>query len=305
MVKYTVIAPPNEKFNHLTEIMQAVEIKFSFATVNEDNSVQRVHEWVKCRDFLGDVLVGHATKKEQAIYGFSYGTKDSLPIDDNNLTLLLKFPNATTRNNFMENTPILDTLNSNNKAQPTAIDKTDDPLILLLTSDVRWQRNIPVESFYTFILKIMGYKYTNPENWMEELKKWPTYPSERNYVSNTSTENMNMLFADALNVFPSTDITGHTKSTPLVNVHNYSGFYSICGTHVQFKETIHVKDHQKYVARIKEEQLAAEKAAAELAAAAIAGAAAKPRKVAKAINPATKTNLKKRKDALLAAGVFA
>jgi hypothetical protein len=55
----------------LSEIYQDVAMKFSLA--NEiDGRIKQCHPWVKCRDFIHDVIRGSLTKSTVSIYGLKY-----------------------------------------------------------------------------------------------------------------------------------------------------------------------------------------------------------------------------------------
>lgn len=296
-----IIDPANEVKTDLNEITQIVDMKFSFARLGENETVQRIHNWIKCRDFFGDVLVGHATKKVQKIYGFSYGPED-IPIDDENFTLLIKFPDQSRLDNFKNNWPILEQLCTNNNAQRPILEDTEDPVIKVLISDKAWQQNIPRISYYTFILKVMGYAFMNPMNWVKELQEYTAFSTEKKYISEIHPKAVNWLYEDCLFVFPNTDIHGHKPGAELVTIHNYSGFYTFCIPTCYHQNNKHYRDYTNYEKR-KAAQLEELTNRAATVPAADTSSVGKPKRVAKAINSNTKANLKKRQQALFTAAV--
>jgi hypothetical protein len=240
----------------------------SFARVAEP-TVTRIHDWIKCRDFLGDVLVATDTNAKQSIYGFSYDPKKDMPIDKNNLTLLLKFPNTEMLDNFRNNLVIIDTVDADNMQQISKLSPTDDPLIWVLQAGKFWQKNIPLISFYTFLLKCMCVKYDNPNNWQTEMVVRYSNTNEARYINDCGKyldifcKNCYTIFVDDTNVHG-------IKSKVINRIHNDTGFVSICKDTTYTPNTHHerlmnyVNGLPKTTKRV----------------------ARKPKKVAKALDPA-------------------
>lgn len=64
---------------NLAEIYQDVSMKFALA--NEiDGKIKQCHEWVKCRDFIPDVVRGSITKSNISIHGLKYNPKKHVPV---------------------------------------------------------------------------------------------------------------------------------------------------------------------------------------------------------------------------------
>jgi len=64
---------------NLAEIYQDVSMKFALA--NEiDGKIKQCHEWVKCRDFIPDVVRGSITNKNISIYGLKYNPNEHVPV---------------------------------------------------------------------------------------------------------------------------------------------------------------------------------------------------------------------------------
>lgn len=66
--------------NSLNEIYQKSGIYFSYCTSAKNGRAQ-CHEWVKCRDYLNDVIRTALTGWDTKIYGFSY-SKENNPMPD-------------------------------------------------------------------------------------------------------------------------------------------------------------------------------------------------------------------------------
>jgi hypothetical protein len=218
-----------DKVNHdLSEIYQSVEIKFSFATVNDNNEVTRCHDWVKCRDFLGDVIMTAYTDKKTNIFGFSYNNKKNPPIDKQNTTLLLKFPNDKTRDFFLGNQFLLDKYNKINHLSPTSYIATEDPLVYLSIGDPFWQKNFVTISVYTFLMKCMGYNVQLTDDWKKQIPSVDFDSPESRYIRETGGK-LDILLENCYNIFvDSTEIHGYENSNvDEYQIHNNSGFYTM------------------------------------------------------------------------------
>lgn len=235
--------------NHLTEIFQSFELKMAFARVAGD-SVDRIHQWVKCRDFLGDVLWATDTNKSKSIYGLTYDPAEDLPIEKNSLTLLLKFPDTEMLDIFLKNQSILDTLEKNNEQPSSIFYATDDKEILLVKASPFWQQNIPMLSFYTYILKVMCVPYKNPSNWMVELPSINKSCPETYYMKKMG-KNLDILYQNCYNIFKDDhQIHGYPPETHIDTVHNHSGFVSTCSGMSLYGDNKHKERFDNYVANM-------------------------------------------------------
>lgn len=235
--------------NKLMEIFQSLELKMSFARVAGD-SVDRIHHWVKCRDFLGDILWATDTNKKKSIYGLTYDPAEDLPIEKDSLTLLLKFPNTQMLESFLKNQSILDTLEKNNEQPSSIFYATDDKEILLVKASPFWQQNIPVLSFYTFILKVMCIPYKDPSNWMVELLSINNSCPEANYIRKMG-KNLDILWKHCYNIFKDDfNIHGFDTTKNITTIHNYSGFISTCSEDIYYINNTHHMRFINYVANM-------------------------------------------------------
>jgi len=267
------LLPYTKPKKDLGEIFQSLELKMSFAQLT-DTTVARIHDWIKCRDFLGDVIYATQSGKAYSIYGFKYDPATDIPIDKNNFNLLLKFPNTKMLDNFMNNMVIVNDLCKKNKKKLPVVYKTQEPLVIVLQSSKCWQLNIPLLSFYTFILKIMCAKYKDPMNWQEELPESAPKSTEKDYILKTKPY-LDMLINKCYDIFKKCDISGVTDKTDHI-LHNYSGFISLCNTTSKYMpENTHREVLHEYAKRY-------EKAAKR--------ACDKSDKVAETIDAATEAN---------------
>lgn len=211
----------------LSEIFQSIEIKFAFGRIIGSGEVEQVHEFVKCRDFLGDVIYAHKNGVTTSIYGMDFDPKKQA-IHDDHLVMLLQFPSKDMVARFRAQTEIIDQCNRNNKVMPMGIEETKDDKILLTFSDRVWQRNIPLLSYYTFLMKIMGYTLDKPENWMSEVANWGNNTTERGYLQNIPAKDQDHLYKNIVNIFTGDSCVHGLSTTDISAIHNNSGFFSIC-----------------------------------------------------------------------------
>jgi hypothetical protein len=234
---------------NLSETFQVFELKMAFARIAGD-SVDRIHHWVKCRDFLGDIIWATDTNTKKSIYGLTYDPVEDLPIEKDSLTLLLKFPDTKMLDTFFKNQSILDTLEKNNKQPSSVFYATNDEKIILVKASQFWQQNIPVLSFYTFILKVMCVQYENPVNWLVELPRIKKNCPETCYIKKLG-KNLDILYQNCYNIFKDDhNIHGYPKNTRIDTVHNYSGFVSTCSGYQLYEINTHKERYEKYVANM-------------------------------------------------------
>jgi hypothetical protein len=176
---------PYKNKNALNEIFQAVEVRMAFAHKSPEG-IQQLHDSVKCRDYLGDVLLAEQFEKTAAIYGFSWNGKEN-KIDRDRTRLLLFFPDDLTLENFKNNQEIINKAERDLKLiQTRTYSLKDRPRVLLIEADKFWLRATVAISFYTFLLKCMSYKYQKIDNWFEEIQKYIGHTTEKEYANSTA-----------------------------------------------------------------------------------------------------------------------
>lgn len=191
----------------LSEIGQTIPLLFSYAKV-EGDTVVRKHTYVKCRDFLGDVIWANAYEKPVDIYRFKC-SKETVPLE-NTLQLLVKFPKSAYKDAFFSNFEhiVHGTEKSNNLSLSTITEVSGNEVVIV--ADGFWQQTIQGISLYSFLIKCCAYKYKDTTNWIEELHKKSGIESE--YVQTLGVARLTKL----LQMF--------TKSMiPHVNVSGFKG----------------------------------------------------------------------------------
>lgn len=161
------------KDNALSQISQKMNTTFSFAHwFPDEERVVRLHEFVRCRDYLGDVL--HACKygKSHKIYGFE-SSPTRTPIDTTQTILLMCHQDVDSFNSFQKNVgEIVRKFEEQEGLCATAtINFTEGGVnYSLVLGDARWQESIPMISLYTLLLRCSCYTYKDLNNWFEELQ---------------------------------------------------------------------------------------------------------------------------------------
>lgn len=261
------------KVNTLIENFQALELKFSFGRLDTDNTVKQIHAWVKCRDYFGDVLMSNSDGEKRKIYGFTYDPEKDIPVHVDNLVMLLQFPNKEMQETFLNNKSILDEIDKKNQQTPAVFHKTDDKNVLMMVASPFWQQSIVMISFYTYILKIMCAEYIERNNWQKEILQHSSWPEGR--YADRLGENLAIICDHIYNIYKNDfNITGFEEDCKIENLHNYSGFLSVCtgdASRSTSKPNTHEQEYKNYVAGLSETAKRVTK---------------KPRKVAKALNPA-------------------
>lgn len=236
---------------HLNEIRQSLDIRMAFVRKGKDGHYTNIHEFVKCRDFMGDVLHAIQAKKAVKIYGFSYNPKNQLAPYSRKFMVACKFPDVTSRANFIVNSHILKKYDS--KVKLTILPDQD---FILVEASPLWVRSVAGLSFFTFLLKCIGYYWEPTKLFWENLEQttaksvsWdgietfnPTI--EAQYYKDTK-KNLEK-FVELLPQMTKNLKTkhGHDQNADISRVHNYSGFVSVCkfnnGVGIRFKNLLGV-----------------------------------------------------------------
>lgn len=199
----------------LNENPQDISIKFSFCTL-DDSSVTRLHEFVKCRDFLGDVVMANKAGISSTIYGFRV-TPEELKVNPDKTQLILKFPKVNYKK-FLSNYTKLHEIEEKNGFELTKVIAVDDEHIVVI-GDKWWQQSIFGISLYTYLLKV--FSIPSKKDIWESLGKRAIV--EASYYKNTK----HILF-DVFNILHKLDLSDPTGNnyTEIRQIHNYSGFVS-------------------------------------------------------------------------------
>lgn len=225
--------------NHLNEITQNLDIKFSFARKLPSGNYTNIHSLVKCRDFLGDVLHSVENKKPVSIYGFKFDPKkQELPYKNKTL-LYMSFPTKKDYSNFL-----LDDLwkiEDDLKIRRTILHPISNTSCLIEGSRL-WSQSIVGISFYTFVLKCSTYQRLDPDFWTSismttynrtawdgTLTNVPTVESR--YVKVTKEYLPLFLKHFKSLVKNMSSVSGLETNEYIGTIHNNSGFKSVICNH--------------------------------------------------------------------------
>lgn len=218
-----IVAP--KEVNGLAEIPQQIDGKFSFAR-KEGDKLYQVHEYVKCRDFLGDIVWFNKYGVPTSIYGFK--SNANRKIDPNKTTLLFKGASKTLENVINNVKVVIHPIEEANGLPLTEITPIlQEPDKLLIEASPLWQKNLWAISLYTFLIKVCAYSLTNEKTWVEQIKETKT--NEANYIKSTEFV-LEKVLKNLVSLIESSDlVTGYPNEGTLhiSQIHNSCGFVSI------------------------------------------------------------------------------
>ena len=154
-----IIPNPNvDSSMKLDQIEQYISNSYSFVTKLTPETVSIAHPYVKCRDFLNDVLIfsTYIKKDIERIYGFSLEINKN-PIDWKNPQLLIKYGKPEELDLFIKNLHYLHQLEDFYEISKTSVENTNFNNIILITFSSFWVSNTLNLSFYTYILRCLSY----------------------------------------------------------------------------------------------------------------------------------------------------
>lgn len=224
--------------NKYAEIHQTLEIKFSFVKRVKAGIYTNLFAFVKCRDFLGDVLCAEHDKKKYSIYGFSYDGKKSMRVQTSTM-LALEFPSQEVKEQWLQNwNTYKEQLASISKISMGTVYNQNGNYILLKAPKI-WSQSVATLSYYTFLLKGMGYKLENNdffvavENTTATNKTWDGKPIiqdtvEANYIKKIPKERFNIFIRKLKTLVKNLNHPSGLENRDISNMHNGSGFYSVC-----------------------------------------------------------------------------
>lgn len=230
MAKDAVMKPvaKYEKVGGLCEIGQQNLTQFCLARYDvQKNCVLQVHQFVNCRDFMGDVFVGLEDNRDIGIYGFSF-TKNNPKPDMETCGLLVKFPDAGALTNFQDNFQILKNIEDTLGWQTTfgeVVEFPGEKRVMYVIGDTMWQANAPTFALYSYLLKCLTYPIKDKGKWMEEIKAQST--NEGRYMD---VEYMKWLLVNLNEVgthYKNFSGFSNQKEVQIGTLHNWTGFVSM------------------------------------------------------------------------------
>ena len=233
---------PTKYGNKLCEISQNMITRFAYVKKQDDGTYTNAHDFVMCRDFLGDALVALKTKTLKAIYGFSFNGKNQTFLTDS-FKLIVRYPDAQTLNNTLKNLSRLHELEAKvgriKKTTITQIDDSDCEYTVLVDGSKFWFKSVFNVSLYTFLVKCLGYKLDPGVDFMEAVSKTKyTYTAwDGSELTHKTVESdyATAVGHKVLKVLPKlhtvhkdlTTLHGYPKKVNISTLHDQSGFKSL------------------------------------------------------------------------------
>lgn len=225
MLKQVEVSKQN---NSLAEIGQTNKTEFALCRYDAvKDQVIMCHQFVHCRDFLGDAIVAVESNRDMEIYGFQFNENNPRPSSENT-ELLLRLPDGCLAN-LQKNLQILKDIEDVmgwNKTYAEEVKVTGEKqAIVWVCGDKKWSQAGVAFSLYTFLLKCMTYKIKDPANWIEEIRV-----SKGTEAAYCNAEYLNWLFINLptlVDKYPTFSGFKDQKKMDVNKIHNYIGFHSL------------------------------------------------------------------------------
>lgn len=234
-----IIEYPNK--NSLSEIYQKSTSIFAFVKKVDDDKYIQCTQYVKCRDFLNDVIRGILQKSPISIYGFKYNPETDPPIDMENISLLYKDPNKDVEPAVLKAIKIINYYESvlkENYSSYILVDKNT----AIITGPKIWLRSQVLTSLYTLLFRVAELDFeVNNENIQNLKKVYEDFITEQkkeglpisgdlSYL-NRIYKNLDVFLANYKKVLKldknDYDPILLNKSISLHNFHNYTGIVTL------------------------------------------------------------------------------
>lgn len=151
---------------HLNETGQTTSMRIAPFVYIGPSKVQQILPFMKCRDYMNDVLWAYEEKRACAQYGMECDpTEWDLPMNKSQLLVRMS---ETDLKAFKGGLPLLRTYLKQYNIAPTTCRKVkDNSNILLLSGSGQWMRGTVLCSIYTLLLRCL--QYYDGEASMEDL----------------------------------------------------------------------------------------------------------------------------------------
>lgn len=150
--------------NVLSQSVQAIPTEYAFAVEQGDELVQ-CHQWVKCRDFLLDILIWETDPRwvdgqRGPVYGLN--KQGAIALDKVRLLSLGSKPRIDLLNKFEE---------THGYPLTTMVD-TNIPDVYYIVSDALWLRDTVRFSWFTMMLRMLSSPGIKPKDTTESCFDW-------------------------------------------------------------------------------------------------------------------------------------
>jgi len=212
----------------LCEIGQTNETELALCRYDDEtNRLLQCHQFVHCRDFMLDAMVGVESNKDMGIFGFQYLKTYPRP-DAANMSLLLRIHGDGRLKDFEKNLPILKNIEDFMGWGQTVASLVDYPgkeKIVWVLGDPKWQKCALTFSLYTYLMKCLTYPISDSSKWMDEILA--NRSVESGYMNK---DYLNFLFAnldDIIARYKNFSGFNDQPNTAIGIIHSYTGFHSM------------------------------------------------------------------------------
>ena len=233
---------------NLNEIYQQTGTMFAFASLQSEGITQ-CHEWVKCRDFLPDVVKSQITGKAWPIYGFAFDPKKNPNIDFDKIRMLVSKNSVLKQDKNFErkiesSLKLLNHFEDMIKEDRTEVVRVDESgqknykSVFLFSGPSMWLESPFLVSMYTFLIRL-GDKELEFENQSElekELEKLADLHKDGKLVDNDAgylRNSWNKLelvmknYSDLFKIKNNIHDVYSNEEYSISSFHNSSGFNSL------------------------------------------------------------------------------
>ena len=213
---------------HLSESRQSVPIKFAMAKVEPETGKRiALHQWILCRDFFNEIVLGNKIKKVMFVHGFR--VDEDLALDKKHTRYLIKCPDMKVMNLLLKHAeialPLFNEFFHHITKTTVSIINKEKHMIEVIASK-QWQRMTQTMSYHTQFLRLLanpvlpvGTSY--PElwkTWRDSINKQER--NEYNYSSDVDIDRLNDVTTPSLKRLHTViyNYLDHLRVTPKVKV---------------------------------------------------------------------------------------
>lgn len=227
---------------------QGVNNGIEFALVTEDN--KQIHQFVYCKDYLQDAVMGFLNNQQALIYGFNYNPKEHLPVCMSAMRVLVA--NRTKDEKYVNQIEAcLDFINQIEvqlKMKRTVVYRCTHPLeaykksgTWLFEGSKRWMAAPPMISLYALLIR-SGVSHTKGVNYKDTIegiingKIYVEYSYDKSYISSAKEPLERFIKHGDRKIFKAKEIKDNYPASLTVNdMHNRGGIVSYNSKSLQSK----------------------------------------------------------------------
>lgn len=226
----------SSKKMYLNEVEQDVNIKFAWCK-REDDNITTCHPFVKCRDYLHDVIwyVKYNKHCSEDIHGFTYDPHTCPPITaDPYIYMAIRSTNSKVIDSMKISKRVLNLFEKENDLPLSRLYTTTKENILLFKSPKDWIDSLYSTSLYSYLIRVGAQisDFSTKEEFLQKLR-FETKGNDSGYAQTVHKH----LF----NIFKYRKEVGFNKhdfsSWGSYTVHDSGGICAFCN--------LYISDHQK------------------------------------------------------------